>query len=180
MRKEPRGLTINYSSVTNENGEQEIGFRYNDTDGIDIDRHYTGMREEDIFTQLCCDVLDDMEKQTTAIKEAKEKKALEEKKKAEAAKKKEATRRTTMNYEQIIEELQEKLAAARQENQSLKLDNEVLNQRIKDNLKKPEKSVKKENKKPEEKYNPYKMLEEIFTDYPEEGWSKNFWDNIFK
>ena len=160
MRSNPQGMTINYSMVTNENGEQEIGFRYNDTDGINIDKHYTGKKEEDMLNKLCFDVLKDMEKQTAAIKEAKAKKALE------AEKKKKATPKKAVDYDAIIEQLQKTIEDMREENQSLKLDNEVLNKRIKDSLKTQQKPVQKQ----EEKYDVYKMLENIFDDYIKEGW----------
>ena len=157
--RNPQGMTINYSMARNENGEHEIGFRYNDTDGIDIDRHYTGMKEEDIYNQLYTDVINDMSKQYNAIKE---KKALE------------ATKALpTQSYEEIIEHLQQKIKKIEEENRSLKIDNDILNKRVKDNLNKPQEKV-------EEKYDPYKMLEGLLNDAMPEGLSQDFWKGIFK
>lgn len=163
--RNPQGMTINYSMARNENGEHEIGFRYNDTDGIDIDRHYTGMKEEDIYNQLCTDVINDIYKQCNAIKE---KKALEANKAKKAAKDK-----PTQSFEEIIEDLQQRLKKVEEENRSLKIDNDILNQRVKDNLNKPQEKI-------EEKYNPYKMLEGLLDDAMPEGWSQDFWKSIFK
>lgn len=136
-----QGMTINYSMVTDENGQKEIGFRYNDSDGVDIDKHYTGKKEDDLLSKLCYDVVDEMQKQTAAINKAKQRKMLNEKKKADNKKK---------NYDEIIAQLQRELKEAKEENQSLKLDNEILNKRVKDNLntqpKQPTKEVPTEKK----------------------------------
>lgn len=152
--RNPQGMTINYSMARNENGEHEIGFRYNDTDGIDIDRHYTGMKEEDIYNQLYTDVINDMSKQYNAIKE-----------------KKAAKDQPTQSYEEIIEDLRRKIEKIEEENKSLKIDNDILNKRVKDSL---NQTAKKSQKKVEEKYNPYKMLEEIFNSEDYDEWIDSF------
>lgn len=164
MRR-PQGMTINYSMVRNENGEHEVGFRYNDTDGIDIDRHYSGAKEEDIYTQLYTDVIEEMSKQYDAIKE---KKALEAAKARKAAA---AKAQPTQSYEEIIEDLRQKIKKIEEENKSLKIDNDILNKRIKDNL---NQTAKKSQKKIEDKYNPYKMLEEIFNSEDYDEWVDSF------
>lgn len=164
MRK-PQGMTINYSMVRNENGEHEVGFRYNDTDGIDIDRHYSGAKEEDIYTQLYTDVIEEMSKQYDAIRE---KKALEAAKAKKAAA---AKAQPTQSYEEIIEDLRRKIEKIEEENKSLKIDNDILNKRIKDNL---NQTAKRSQKKVEEKYNPYKMLEELFNSEDYDEWVDSF------
>ena len=132
-----QGMTINYSMVTDEKGQKEIGFRYNDSDGINIDKHYTGTKEDDLLSKLCYDVVKDMQKQTAAINNAKKKKMFTEKKKADSKNK---------NYDEIIKQLQQELKVAKEENQSLKIDNEILNKRIQDNLNPQPKEQKKQEK----------------------------------
>ena len=110
----PKGVTINYSHVINEDGNQEIGFRYNDTDGINIDKHYTGTQEDKLIAQLCKDVQLETEKQAAALKETNQIKKLEAEKKQQkqdyaallAAFKKEAERLAKEN-----EVLKDELAA---------------------------------------------------------------------
>ena len=170
MRK-PQGMTINYSMIKNENGEHEVGFRYNDTDGIDIDRHYSGAKEEDIYTQLYTDVIEEMSKQYDAIRE---KKALE----AAKAKKVAAPKvQPTQSYEEIIEDLRRKIEKIEEENKSLKIDNDILNKRIKDNL---NQTTKKSQEKIEDKYDLYEILEELLNDTKSKGWSQDFWKSVFK
>ena len=170
MRR-PQGMTINYSMIRNENGEHEVGFRYNDTDGIDIDRHYSGAKEEDIYTQLYTDVIEEMSRQYDAIRE---KKALEAAKAKKAAS---AKAQPTQSYEEIIEDLRRKIEKIEEENKSLKIDNDILNKRIKDNL---NQTTKKSQEKIEDKYDLYEILEELLNDTKSKGWSQDFWKSVFK
>ena len=125
----PKGMTINYSMVTNENGEQEVGFRYNDTDGVNVDRHFNGGKDENVIGKLYTEVLKEINAQSQAIKQQKllkEKKAQEKKQKP------------VKNYDEIILDLQKKLKAAEEEAQSLRIDNEILNRRVEETLAKKE------------------------------------------
>ncbi len=175
MRK-PQGMTMNYSMVTNEDGSQEIGFRYNDTDGVKVDKHYEGEQDDDIFSHLLKDVMKDISVQSAQIRKEKERKALAEKE-AEKARKAAATKAPTQSYEEIIEDLRQKLKKIEEENKSLKIDNDILNKRVKDNIHQEVK--KKEQKRVEEKYNPYKILEDLFNDIDTDK-TDDLWDILFK
>lgn len=162
----PKGMTLNYSMVTNEDGQQEIGFHYNDTDGIDVNRHVTGKDTEDIFTKLYHDVVNEITKQANAISQ---------KKKMEAAQKQKAENNKKEAVNARIAELEARLKELETNNKSLKIDNEILNRRIKDYLqdqrKEPAqdfKNSKKEFSKPaSEKYDPYEILNNLFSEL---GW----------
>ena len=152
MRK-PQGMTINYSTIYNEDGTQEIGFRYNDTDGINIDKHYEGIESKDIYSRLLTDIMKDISIQSDRIKQEKERKALEAKKAEEAKKAAAATKNTkTQSYEEIIEDLRKRIQIIESENKSLKLNNEALNRKIKENTKTQETLKQIEEKTLEEAY----------------------------
>lgn len=160
----PQGMTVNYSMIVNEDGKQEIGFRYNDTDGIDIDRHYQGNKGENILNQLLNDVVTDISKQSAAIKKAQEHKAIEErraKKESSAPQKRVSSK--TKDHDEVIAELRKKLAAMEEENKSLKIDNEILNRRVKENLN----NQKEEKKEPVQKndFEPYNLISQILDEF---------------
>ena len=170
--RNPQGMTINYSMIVNEDGQQEIGFHYNDTDGIDIDRHYKGDSNEKMLGKLCQDVVTEITKQTSEIKKRKAIEAAKEEETKKAAKaKKTISKKEQVDYIKKVEELEARLKALEEDNRALQLDNEVLNKRIKDNLQAVSaKNIKKEEpvyNDLEEKYNPYKMIEELLSDL---GW----------
>ena len=176
MRK-PQGMTMNYSMVTNEDGSQEIGFRYNDTDGVKVDKHYEGEQDDDIFSHLLKDVMKDISVQSAQIRKEKERKALAEKEAEKARKVAAAKKAPAQSYEEIIEDLRQKLKKIEEENKSLKIDNDILNKRVKDNIHQEVK--KKEQKRVEEKYNPYKILEDLFNDIDTDK-TDDLWDILFK
>ncbi len=150
----PKGMTINYSMITNKDGKKEIGFRYNDTEGINIDKHYEDIDEKDIFAKLYKDVIVDMSKQTLALEEAKKQKI--EAKRAEASKK----TNMTEDYTQIIENLRKELENTRAELDSLKIDNEALNRRIQDRI---QEEQKQKDKEVSDFLNAYDWLRDIFS-----------------
>jgi len=129
MSRKPIGQTVNYSYVVNEDGQQELGFRYQDTNGINIDKHYTGTQEDKLVNQLWKDIREEKEKQVAALKEA------EQAKKIEAEKKEQKVDYTTL------------LAAIRKENERITKENMALRQEIEAlNRKLEEKPAPQENK----------------------------------
>lgn len=138
MASYPKGMTINCSVITNDKGNQEVGFRYTDTSGIDIDRHYEGNDLMKIINTLYGDVVSDMTKQNKEILAAKQ-----EKEKSQAASKKSAPVKndfevTLKGYEAALQKAQAELKALQTENDSLKIDNKILNERVKNVIKQQE------------------------------------------
>lgn len=143
MRK-PQGMTINYSMIMDENGQHEMGFHYNDTDGVDIDRHYQGKDVDKMLSKLCQEVITEVATQTAEIE--KQKKLAEAKKATKV--KKAAPKVDKTEQSKRIAELEARLKDLEDKNQSLQIDNEILNRRIKDTLKAESlenEKIKKEN-----------------------------------
>lgn len=129
----PKGVTINYSHVINEDGNQEIGFRYNDTDGINIDKHYTGTQEDKLIAQLCKDVQLETEKQAAALKETNQIKKLEAEKKQQK-----------QDYAALLAAFKKEAERLAKENEVLKDELAALNKKLEE--KPAEKPALQENK----------------------------------
>ena len=119
----------------------------------------------------------DISVQTAQIRKEKERKALAEKEAEKAKKVAAAKKAPAQSYEEIIEDLRQRLKKTEEENKSLKIDNDILNKRIKDNIHQEVK--KKEQKRVEEKYDPYKILADLFNDV-DTNKTDDFWDIFFK
>ena len=129
------GMNINMSLVSDEDDNYSMGIHYNDSEGVDVESKGEGDDWSELVTGLFTDIFDDILKQ----KEEKEKK--------------------------VEETPEEKISRLMDEIQSLKIDNEILKQRLEST---PEEK-KVTNKKP--KYNNAirysnldKELQDIFKD----------------
>ena len=144
MAKLPKGMSISYSMVTNDEGNQELTFKYNDTSGINIDKHYEGQDAMKMVDTMYRDVVEDMTKQAHAL--------LEQKKAKEATKQKKTLKKDvefqtkpkeSTQYENALKELQDKIHKLQVENDSLRADNLVLNERLKKQFKEVDKKEQK-------------------------------------
>ena len=130
------GININMSLVGDEDGNYSMGIHYNDSEGFDVESKGEGDDWSELVTGLFTDIFDDI------LKQKKEK-------------------------ENKVEETpEEKISRLMDEIQSLKIDNEILKQRLEST---PEEK-KVTNKKP--KYNNTiqysnldKELQAIFKDF---------------
>ena len=111
------GMNINMSLVSDEDDNYSMGIHYNDSEGVDVESKGEGDDWSELVTGLFTDIFDDILKQ----KKEKEKK--------------------------VKETPEEKISRLMDEIQSLKIDNEILKQR----LESTPKEKKTTNKKP--KYN---------------------------
>lgn len=111
------GMNINMSLVSDEDSNYSMGIHYNDSDGVDVESKGEGDDWSELVTGLFTDIFDDILKQ----KKEKEKK--------------------------VEETPEEKISRLMDEIQSLKIDNEILKQR----LESAPKEKKTTDKKP--KYN---------------------------
>lgn len=144
MASLPKGMSINYSMTTNEKGNKELIFKYNDTSGINIDKHYEGKDDMKMIDTLYREVIAEMSKQAHAL--------LEQKKAKEAAKQKKTLKsdvefqtkpKESVQYENALKELQDKIHKLQVENDSLRVDNLVLNERLKEQFKEVDKKEQK-------------------------------------
>ena len=127
------GSTMNWSMTEND-GNYELGLRYKDSNGVDIDHNF----QSDDLGLLVSDAFKTFKKEHAAqTKKITEATAAKEKKKSEKVETKKKDD-YTLQLEKIIEDLTE-------ENNSLKADNIVLQRRIDDVVNKKPKSDKKAN-----------------------------------
>lgn len=94
------GMNINMSLVNDEDGNYSMGIHYDDSEGVDVESKGEGDDWSELVTGLFTDIFDDILKQ----KKEKEKK--------------------------VEETPEEKIARLMDEVQSLKIDNEILKQRL--------------------------------------------------
>ena len=94
------GMNINMSLVGDEDGNYSMGIHYNDSEGVDVESKGEGDDWSELVTGLFTDIFDDILKQ----KKEKEKK--------------------------VEETPEEKISRLMDEIQSLKIDNEILKQRL--------------------------------------------------
>ena len=127
-----KGMTISCSMVEND-GEYQLGFKYQDTNDIEFDEVYEGNDLEEILEDLANDATQSIIEQLAAAQEGEEK---EEKSEEEVEKDE-----YTLQLEKLIEEL-------KAENRSLKTDVAILQRRADDAVKRSfETPVRKEAKK---------------------------------
>ena len=128
------GSTMNWSMTEND-GKYELGLRYKDSSGVDIDRNF----QSDDMTSLVNDVFKAFKKEHAAqTKKIAEAAAAKEKKKSEEVEAKKKKDDYTLQLEKIIKDLTE-------ENNSLKADNAILQRRADDAVnKKPKSNAKVE------------------------------------
>lgn len=130
-----KGITMNFSMVDNQNGECNMGFKCQSSEGIDIDYNIAGEDPESMIEELLNDVSEDIIKQYTEI--AKKEKAEAEKK---AAKEEASKTPREKELEEIVKKLQK-------ENASLKIDNKILQKRSDTKVNKEMNKPKKEKPK---------------------------------
>ena len=124
------GSTMNWSMTEND-GKYELGLSYKDSSGVDVNHHLMA----DDLSSLVHQAINGFQHEYLTQRKQLAKKAEEEKKAAEQAEKEELNNNSksvednknkkdnyTLKLEQIIQQLQK-------ENQSLKIDNEVLQRR---------------------------------------------------
>lgn len=140
------GLTLNYSMVE-QDGKYEMGFHYNDTTGIDVDKSVAGNDPEDMIYELAADVVAEITEQGQ--------KQLEQAQKEEESKKQAEEDKYVEQLEKIIEDLTA-------ENNSLKVDLNILQRRADDAVK--ESVEKKDSKKKKSKKIVYQPIFDLFDD----------------
>ena len=149
------GSTMNWS-LTENDGQYELGLRYKDSNGIDIDHQI----EDDDLSSLVKKVYKDFSKDY--IKQAKVlKAAAAEKAKKEAEKKSELEDSKPESMEDKgYNELRAKIRQLEQENNALKINNKILQRRADDAVN--EQLNKKKSNAPFDIEDPFEDLTSIF------------------